>query len=174
MLREGLKKGLVETLYDPDAGGTSHRIHPGGLRAEPRGTPLVSLLGSCVTVCLTDAWNRVGGMNHVVLGKAPPTAAPTDARYCDIAIERLLAEVVANGARREYLVAKIAGGARVLKDGVRGPGGSNTTCVKSHLRELSIPVVAEDLGGELGRKVIFFPDSGRMRVRKLDRGEVDG
>jgi chemotaxis protein CheD len=40
--------------------------------------------------------------------------------------------------------------------------------VLDYLARESIPVIANDLGDMYPRKVMYYPDSGRMRIKRLE------
>lgn len=85
-------------------------------------------------------------------------------------MRNLIERMVDAGAVRERLVAKVFGGASLLGDG-RAPGRrlgtENVRLAFSILAEAGIPVVAEDVCGTRGRKVIFHADTGDTWVRRL-------
>jgi chemotaxis protein CheD len=134
---------------------------------------IATVLGSCVAVCLIDADKRIGGMNHFMLPgdfRNDEVFASKSSRYGMFAMESLINEMMKRGARREKLVAKVFGGGHVLN--FRKSDGNipqaNINFVKSYLEFEEIPVVASDLGGDVGRKIIFLPaEGGRVLVKKL-------
>jgi chemotaxis protein CheD len=134
---------------------------------------IATVLGSCVAVCLIDVERVIGGMNHFMLPgdfRNDEVFASKSSRYGMFAMESLINEMMKRGARREKLVAKIFGGAHVLN--FRKSDGnipqSNINFVKSYLEFEEISVVASDLGGDTGRKIIFLPsENGRVLVKKL-------
>jgi chemotaxis protein CheD len=92
------------------------------------------------------------------------------ARYGVHAMELLINQLTRLGARRSHLEAKVFGGGNVLQ-GVTllNVGESNARFVSRFLSDESIPVVAEDLQGDISRKVYFFPATGRALVRGIKR-----
>jgi chemotaxis protein CheD len=144
-----------------------HFLFPGTIFADPLEYQISTVLGSCVAVCLWDQVVRRGGMNHMMLpfwngeGLATP-------KYGNIAMERLLAKVLSIGCRREYLVAKVFGGANVSGTGleVYMIGDRNITLAMEMLEEFRIPVVAKDVGGRVGRKIIMNSETGVILVGK--------
>jgi chemotaxis protein CheD len=72
------------------------------------------------------------------------------------------------GARRDRLEAKLFGGARML-DGLSDIGGQNAIFARTFLRDEGVSLVAENLGGVCGRRVEFFPTTGRARQIFLPR-----
>ena len=144
-----------------------HFLYPGTIFAEPQACQISTVLGSCVAVCLWDQMAHRGGMNHMMLplwngeGLATP-------KYGNIAMEKLFAKVLAIGCHREHLVAKVFGGANVSGTGMElfMIGDRNITLALQMLEEFRIPVVAKDIGGRNGRKIIMNSESGVVLVGK--------
>lgn len=144
-----------------------HFLFPGTIFAEPHEYLISTVLGSCVAVCLWDNVNRKGGMNHIMLplwngeGLATP-------KYGNIAMEKLLSKVLSIGCRREHLLAKVFGGANVSGTGLEVfmIGDRNISLAFQMLEEFRIPVVANDVGGKIGRKIIMNSESGVVLVGK--------
>lgn len=142
-----------------------HFLFPGTIFADPRNYQISTILGSCVAVCLWDSVMRIGGVNHYMLplwngeGLATP-------KFGNIAIEKLLARMFAMGCRREQLVAKVFGGANLMGTGkeVFLIGDRNVLLAYQMLEEYGIPVVAGDVGGRTGRKIILQAESGVVLV----------
>ena len=128
---------------------------------------LTTLLGSCVAACLRDPVAGIGGMNHFLL---PGEAGHAGLRYGVHAMELLMNGLVKRGARRERLEGKLFGGAR-LSDHLADVGHQNAAFAERFLREEGIPVVGGSLRGEQGRRIQFWPASGRARQALLSRSE---
>ena len=142
-------------------------LHAGQLYATAEPTEIVTILGSCVSVCLYDVSRAVGGVNHFMLPGAGPTPSP---RYAKDAVEMLISQLVALGARRSRLEAKLFGGAAVLKlgtDSSRDLGARNIEAARIELAAGRIPVVNEDVGGNRGRKLLFSTHDGTALVRQV-------
>lgn len=115
-----------------------------------------TLLGSCVAVVIYDSSTRIGGLNHFLLpGHAPGSEASL--RFGVHAIPALLAEVQRLGARRQFLEAEIYGGGAVVDvlSNDFAIGHENVLLARRLLADACIPLVAEDVGGEMGRKIEF-------------------
>jgi chemotaxis protein CheD len=146
------------------------KLLPGEYYATGRDMLLVTVLGSCVAACIRDPQTGVGGMNHFLLpeGGDPHDPLSTSARYGTYAMEVLINQLVKLGANRARLEAKVFGGAAVLRGfSTVNVGEANSDFVLDYLREERIRVVAQDLRGLYPRKVYFFPQSGRVLVKKL-------
>lgn len=125
-----------------------------------------TILGSCVAACLYDPDARVGGINHFLL--AEPNGADPDPRsmqrYGVYAMELLINAMLAKGAARHRLRARIYGGAS-MHGSFRDIGGSNSRFAKQFLRDEQIALVAEDVGGFAARRVEFRAGLGLARSR---------
>ncbi len=146
-------------------------IHMGEhyISAEP-GLEIVTILGSCIGVCMRDPRLGLGGMNHFMMpGGAGPHATPgyEDMQYGLTAMERLINGLLTRGARRERLEVKVFGGAAVLQTGTN-IGQSNIAFVRHYLAEERMPIAAQDVGGELGRRIHYVPQTGRVMRLRLD------
>jgi chemotaxis protein CheD len=132
---------------------------------------IVTVLGSCVAVCLRDRVNGIGGMNHFLLpnDNSSDTGLLTEsARYGVYAMELLINHLLKVGARRNRMEAKVFGGGSVLRGlKVNNVGQRNVEFVMEYLQTEEIPVLAKDLLGDYPRKVYFFPDTGNVLVKKI-------
>ncbi len=171
---EPLPGGPVRRQLDPDCGCIAAKILPGQFYVTDA-EAVVTVLGSCVAACIRDPLAGVGGMNHFMLPVRPdshdgPLSAAT--RYGNHAMECLINDILRLGGRRANLEAKVFGGARVLA--IRSDiGWRNVAFARAYLKLEGVPIVAQDVGGEHPRKVIFFPREGLVRVRRLTRGRAD-
>jgi chemotaxis protein CheD len=173
---------ITTSYYDREFNTNAVKILPGQYSATTDGTAIVTLLGSCVSVCLYDEERGVGGMNHFMLPTAqekpdgggctdpygPPCTNPCSARYGKCALKRLLERLESLGARRDKLKAKLFGAGRVMAGGA-DIGSKNATFALQYLKTRGIPVVASDMGDRYPRKLIFFPATGRAFVKRLDK-----
>ena len=106
---------VVDWFPYATAGGVPNAyLHAGHLFVS--GTPcrVSTILGSCVSVALFDPVAQVGGLNHFLLPQGPENTAPS-ARFGTIAVPWLIDALVAAGAQRRALQAKLFGGACVLR-----------------------------------------------------------
>ena len=184
MLRDAPQ--LATTRYfERDFATQVVKLLPGEYFATANAKTMATLLGSCVTVCLYDSGTGVGGMNHFMLPKpllegtatrcslpySPPCGKGCSARYGECAFRQLLQRLDSLGARRTHLEAKIFGGGRVMA-GLTDIGKKNIDFALGYLDERKIPVISSDLGGCCPRKVVFFPATGRVFVKKLHRKPI--
>jgi chemotaxis protein CheD len=128
---------------------------------------LTTILGSCIAACMWDPVRGIGGMNHFLLpGEENQTtetgSSGSSARYGVHAMELLVNALLRRGARRESLQAKLFGGGRMIR-GLTDIGEMNATFAERFLHLECIPVVGGSLRGNQGRRIQFWPVSGRAR-----------
>lgn len=159
----------INRYWDPLHDAPAAKILPGQFYVGAPGEMIVTVLGSCVAACIRDVATGIGGMNHFMLpdGEASRTDLYGAAeRYGQFAMESLINAILGAGGRRERLEVKLAGGGHVLKGGIR-IGAHNIAFAHRYLATDGLTVAAEDVGGDCARKVYYFPDTGRLRVRHL-------
>lgn len=128
-------------------------------------TKVFTILGSCVAVVLWDEQSKIGGANHFLLPTWNHKGAP-DVRYGDVAVTELHDKTILSGAVKRRLVAKVYGGASMLKldNSSFNIGQRNIEIALQKLKELNIPIVEEITGGNLGRKILFDPMTGEVKL----------
>ena len=122
-------------------------------------------LGSCIGLTLYDPTTKVGGMVHYMLPDSTQLKNNANiAKFGDTGIKELYRLMIANGASPKRMVAKIAGGAKMFEvsglSNVGNVGERNALQAKKILKELNIPLVAEDTGLNYGRTVELFCENG--------------
>ncbi|MBN2402529.1 MAG: chemotaxis protein CheD [Spirochaetes bacterium] len=133
---------------------------------------LRTILGSCIGVCLYDNKNKIGGLSHIMLPKMNDINS-NKKKYADTAIPILLEKMHKKGANADFITAKIIGGATMFnfsqKSSFMNIGQSNAISVKNTLTDLKIRIIAEELGGEFGRTIDFYMDTGAVRIKYLNK-----
>jgi chemotaxis protein CheD len=139
---------------------------------------ITTLLGSCVSACLYDPYNRISGMNHFMLSsrrysRDMPLSITEAGRYGVNSMELLINEMLKWGAERSRLKAKAFGGASVLKtinlsaSNYFAVGDVNVRFIREFLQNEQIPLVSHDLGGMAGRVIYFDTGNFSAYVRKM-------
>jgi chemotaxis protein CheD len=160
----------MEPRVADEAAGVEERqavfLHPGRIFVSPEPSTVRMVLGSCVAVCLWDPSRRTGGANHFLL----PYQGSDSAEFGDVAIQQLIEKLLGMGCTTAGLMAKLFGGSCVL-EGLQSKethvGARNISLARKLLASQGIPIVAEDVGGQRGRRVIFQTDDGSAWVRRL-------
>ena len=133
-------------------------------------------LGSCVGICIRDPIAKVGGMAHAMLPDSKQIENNSNkAKFADTGIEDLVKKILAMGGRKGRLEAKIAGGAQMFafqnKSDMVRVGERNVEASKKKLRELGIPLKAQDTGLNYGRTIVFYPETGELVIRSAGKPE---
>jgi chemotaxis protein CheD len=132
-----------------------------------------TLLGSCVSVVLFDVGLRVGGLTHFMLpGEmgGGELVSSKNAKYGMYALDLLVNMLLKYGTSRGRLYAKVFGGASLLSL----PSGrmnripqSNIEFAFEYLDKEKIPILVSDVGGHVARKIILFPDTGNVWLKRI-------
>jgi chemotaxis protein CheD len=131
---------------------------------------LTTILGSCIAACIWDGVAGIGGMNHFLLpGDGKHRQPGGDAmRFGVHAMELLVNGLLRRGAQKKHMQAKLFGGARMIK-GLTDIGELNANFAERFLREEGIMLAGGSLRGEQGRRIQFWPTTGRARQVLLAR-----
>ena len=172
-----MQAGTPARYFDREFQVEAVRILPGEFHAASGPVGMITLLGSCVSTCLWDPQQRIGGMNHFMLPGDNANAGspvPRSARFGVHAMELLINRMLKLGADRRRLVAKVFGGGRVLRGFVSlDVGAANCEFVLDFLMTEGIPVLARDILDSYARKLHFSPETGKVLLKKLDPTAVD-
>ncbi|MEX6509004.1 chemotaxis protein CheD [Jiella sp. M17.18] len=125
-------------------------------------TTLTTLLGSCVAACIRDPGAGVGGMNHFLLPGSSGQEGGRAESFGLYLMELLVNGLLQKGARRGHLEAKLFGGARTV-DGLSDVGAKNAAFAERFLQMEGIRYLGGSLGGDRGRRIEYWPHSGRAR-----------
>ena len=164
--------GRASKYLDRSFNRQAMKILPGEFYATTEDEVIVTVLGSCVAACVMDPIAMVGGMNHFMLPVKQGDRDPDvffAARYGAAAMEYLINNLLHLGAQRDRLVAKAFGGGNVLPGMSSDVGGQNVAFVRTFLSNEGIPLWSEDMGGPHPRKVYFFPHTGQVLVKRMER-----
>ncbi len=132
-------------------------------------------LGSCVGIALRDPVTQIGGLVHIMLPDSTAMRGNNSVleKFADTGIDELIRQMVAMGANRNRLVAKIAGGATMFQVQSRNDmmkiGERNVEATIKKLNALNIKILAQDTGENYGRTVTFFPETGEFHIRAVGK-----
>lgn len=132
-------------------------------------------LGSCVGITLFDKIKKIGGLAHVMLPSYKGYEGQNIAKFADSAIIELVNQLARIGAPRNGLIAKIAGGAHMFgktqNNDMLKIGERNAAASLAILKQLGIPVQANDTGGSHGRTIELYMDTGALKIKSVGAGE---
>lgn len=131
-------------------------------------------LGSCIGIALWDPVTKIGGLAHVMLPDSTKIRNNSNiAKFADTGITELVRQMETLGVSKKRLVAKIAGGARMFEvsgsTSVGNIGEKNAIASKQKLKELGIPILAEDTGLNYGRTVELNCANGDYVVKAVGK-----
>jgi chemotaxis protein CheD len=144
-----------------------HYLYPSNLFASTDRHIVTTILGSCVGICLYNKRLQFGGVNHYMLAlwNGNGLASP---RFGNIANEKLLNEMILLGSARMHLVAKVFGGANQTTS-YNDVGARNVQAAFEFLDQMEIPILAQNVGGEIGRKIVFDTFTGEVRMKFVQK-----
>lgn len=133
-------------------------------------------LGSCVGIAIRDPVTKIGGLAHIMLPDSKEIKNNSNVpKFADTGIEELVKQIIAKGASKSRLVAKIAGGAQMFafqsSNTQMRVGDRNVAATLKKLKDMNIPVLAQDTGDSYGRTVIFYPENGNFVIRAVGKPE---
>lgn len=148
-------------------------LNPSKIFVSSKGFNVITILGSCVSVCLFDQLQQIGGINHYMLplwnGKELPSP-----KFGNIAIEKLIQKMLNSGASRENLIAKVFGGSEVIqaKSNMFRIGHKNINIAHQILEQERIRIVSESTGSEQGRKIMFCTSTGEVLMKYIKKQNI--
>lgn len=164
---EHIKRGW-HVAYD----AYSARLNPGEYYVTRNDECIYTTLGSCISACIRDRVSSVGGMNHFMLPasvgeegwKASGLSLAT--RYGNYAMEHMINDILKNGGKRENLEVKLFGGGRIIAN-MTDVGLRNIAFARDYIKTERLQVASEDVGENFPRMVVYFPATGKVRVKRL-------
>jgi chemotaxis protein CheD len=115
----------------------------------------------------------IGGMNHFMLPLSHASGWGDDresTRYGNFAMEKLLNEMIKAGCSRSRLEVKLFGGGNVT-DTNNLIGSQNSDFALQYLEAEGLTCAAQDLRGQLPRRIQYYPTTGRVVRRLLGNNE---
>lgn len=166
----------INRYWDRRMNVPAAKILPGECYVSDKGEMISTVLGSCIAACVRDPKLGIGGMNHFMLPVQAsshtvnrPNLVNAELCYGNWAMEYLLNEIIKRGGRKERLEVKIFGGGRVLSGMTMiDIGARNIQFVLEYLEKEGISIFAQDVGSDCPRKVLYFPDTGAVKMKRLN------
>ncbi|WP_096084886.1 chemoreceptor glutamine deamidase CheD [Agaribacterium haliotis] len=165
----------VNRYWDRRMDTPAAKILPGECYVSDKGEMIVTVLGSCVAACVRDKRLGIGGMNHFMLpvqhsdrAIERPSLVNSALCYGNWAMEFLINEIMKLGGTRSHMEVKIFGGGKVLS-GMNNIdiGARNVGFVLEYLEREGLRIDAQDVGSDCPRKVLYFPDTGAVKLKRL-------
>ena len=162
----------IKRTWKDSFDASSARLNPGEYYVTKNGEAIYTTLGSCISACIRDRVTGVGGMNHFMLpasaddGGWKAAGLGSATRYGNFAMEHLINEILKNGGSRKNLEVKLFGGGRIIAN-MTDVGMRNIEFAKDYIKTEGLQVTSEDVGDVFPRMVVYFPVSGKVRVKRL-------
>ncbi len=140
-------------------------LQPGYMYITHEPDTVYSVIGSGVMVCLWDRMTRGSG---ICLYKFPCTIKKdrTTPQYGNAAVNGLIRIMRQDGSKKINIEAMLFGGAD--RSNIKGIGSQNVSIAKRILKKHRIKIVSEDIGGMIGRKVIFHTATNQAIIYKVN------
>jgi len=169
----------VNRYWDRQLQLPAAKILPGEFYVSIQGEMIATVLGSCISACIRDRKLGIGGMNHFMLPDSGSkhsswenSEVSASLRYGNWAMEFLINEILKQGGQRKNLEVKLFGGGQVLAN-MTDIGRRNIDFAFAYLKNEQLNVVAQDVGDIYPRKVLYFPDTGAVKIKKLKKHHND-
>lgn len=175
LIRENIKSNSfqefnnIKRYWDPAFDCYVAKILPGEYYLTQHPECITTVVGSCISVCARDVSTGIGGMNHFMLpakSRDDLTIVSDATRYGNYAMEYLINSILSRGGHRGDLEFKIFGGGHVLH-GVTHIGQINIDFILKYMSDEGFSINSKDLGDIYPRKILYFPKTGRVLIKKL-------
>jgi chemotaxis protein CheD len=164
----------ISRYWDKINNTVAAKLLPGEYYVTKENEMITTVLGSCISACIRDKISGIGGMNHFMLPETSQSrldegresVVGNATRYGNYAMEHLINTILANGGKRKNLEVKVFGGGKIIAS-LGDVGLKNITFVMDYIDTEGLLLVSKDLGDIYPRKINFYPQSGRVRMKKI-------
>ncbi|WP_036249049.1 chemoreceptor glutamine deamidase CheD [Methylobacter sp. BBA5.1] len=164
----------INRYWDNEHEIIAAKILPGEYYVTKADELITTVLGSCVAACIRDKEVGIGGMNHFML---PQTSAEklkqgneavlgNSTRYGNFAMEHLINTILSNGGKRKNLELKVFGGGKIIPT-LSDIGLKNIEFILEYIDTEGLLLLSQDLGDIYPRKIVYFPQTGKVRMKKI-------
>lgn len=149
-------------------------LNPGEMVLAEAPAIVTTVLGSCVSVTLFYPPRALGSICHAVL---PGGREHDPGKYADQAVRTMIEFFADLKVHPQELTAKIFGGADMFPP-YKGCGRSssigaqNVQAALAALSSLGIEPKVSEVGGHLGRKLVFVTHTGEVFIRRISKEQL--
>ncbi|MEY3785995.1 MAG: chemoreceptor glutamine deamidase CheD [Pseudomonadota bacterium] len=151
------------------------KILPGEYYVTQDDELITTVLGSCISACIRDKVLGLGGMNHFMLPvttvdklrQGHESVVGNATRYGNFAMEHLINTILSNGGKRKNLEVKVFGGGKIIPS-LTDVGLKNIEFVLDYIDMEGLLLLSQDLGDIYPRKIIYFPKTGKVGMKKIE------
>jgi chemotaxis protein CheD len=164
----------VNRYWDREREIFAAKILPGEYYVTQENELITTVLGSCVSACIRDKESGIGGMNHFMLPESNSGKLKQGSegvvgiatRYGNYAMEHLINTILSNGGKRKNLEVKVFGGGKIIPM-LTDVGMKNIGFVLGYIEQEGLKLLSQDLGNIYPRKIIYFPQTGKVGMKKI-------
>lgn len=152
-------------------------LHPGEIFFGREQVLVSTVLGSCLAITMFCETNRFSGISHCIMPKCTQgnslcSQCAEPYKYVDCTIIKMLEIFNSKNIKNEDIEIKMFGGADVLKPinklkNISSVGDQNIKSALNMLDKLKLKLVSKDVGGKLGRKIIYRVNTGEVYLKRL-------
>ena len=142
-------------------------LQPGYIFATTEPSIISAVLGSGVVVCLWDQVLGIGGMTHFQRAR-PGRGDKKTVKFGVVSVVALTKMLIKLGARKENLQAQIYGGGHRYHC-AKDIGRKNVESARRTLKRSRIPIVSEDVGGVLCRRLLYHTRTNEALCMKTNK-----
>lgn len=155
-------------------------LHTGDAYIGVKPTIVSTVLGSCVAISMFSPRTHQGIICHAFLPFRSEAKCENDrsiqiCRYVDTAVDHLLKCMLRLGVKKNELEVKLFGGAtglttnQVRPPSALGIGNRNVSAALDCLEMHGLHPCRMDVGGNVGRKLLFATHSGDIWMKRLEK-----
>ncbi len=154
-------------------------LKPGEYYLGDRPIRITTVLGSCVAVSLYHRPSRLACICHVLAPACKPEVHCQDKctqayRYVNCMIPAMVRSFTTRGIASKEIETKLFGGASVIGEPCRSGdeesiGALNIAAARKAIDHLGLVIKIEDVGGCVGRKIVFDTSTGDILLKRLRR-----
>jgi chemotaxis protein CheD len=158
-------------------------LKPGEVHFGAEPSRVITVLGSCVAVIMFHRHTRIGAICHAVMpsyDKSIKKRSPSHDvfQYVDTSVTWMLEQFEKIGIKPKDLDVKIFGGSEIFYDSKKyktsiSVGRKNVEMALSTIHEKKLKLRAWNVGGNKGRKVIFYTDTGEVFTKFVTKVEPE-
>lgn len=164
----------INRYWDKENQIIAAKLLPGDYYVTTDSEMITTVLGSCVSACIRDRVLGIGGMNHFMLPETSSSrlnsreeaVVGSALRYGNYAMEHLINTILQFGGKRKNLEVKLFGGGKVIAT-LGDVGSRNIAFVLDYVDTEALDLVSQDMGDIYPRKVNYYPQTGRVRMKKI-------
>ncbi|MBI5632655.1 MAG: chemotaxis protein CheD [Nitrospirae bacterium] len=158
-------------------------LRPGQMHIADHPSIVQTVLGSCVSVTFFNSRFSLGSICHGLLPRCPGKVKCEDGctesfKYVECSVKAMIEQFRRAGIGISGIDAKVFGGADMFDVHETGSvaktvGFQNITTALGIMQQEGIRVVARDVGGTQGRKLLFYPHTGEVLMKRVMKSVYD-